>query len=163
MGGRREVFHEDKPLLQFASRLGQIFPLLEDGHLDELGGHLYYDLGGPLGVGSSIEGTEAGLNDGGRLGHASQVLGRLGGDQQRLEDDVVDSRAEASVVVLSLTDDNRKVKEAQSQRSELLLLLIRCVLLLLHLPLEDGQPVVVVSHIVLQIFHVLLDHADGVL
>ena len=69
MGGRIEVLHEDVPL-PLVSRLGQIFPLLEDGHFEDLGGQFDDDLGGALQVGCGVEGAETGLDKRGRLGYA---------------------------------------------------------------------------------------------
>ena len=52
MGGRSEVLHEDVPLL-LVSRLGQIFPLLED-----LGGQFDDDLGGPSELAAVLKGRK---------------------------------------------------------------------------------------------------------
>ena len=57
MGGRIEVLHEDVPL-PLVSRLGQIFPLLEDGHFEDLGGQFDDDLGGPSELAAVLKGRK---------------------------------------------------------------------------------------------------------
>ena len=57
VAGRNEVLHKDVPL-PLVSRLGQIFPLLEDGHFEDLGGQFDDDLGGPSELAAALKGRK---------------------------------------------------------------------------------------------------------
>ena len=111
VGGRRKILHQDKPLV-ISSRLGKvILLLLHDGDLYRPRGQLDDDLRRTSRVGGRIERPETGLNDCSHLWHRGEVFSCLRSYQERLEDCVIHPRTEASIVVVTLTRDDREVEE----------------------------------------------------
>ena len=66
---------------------------------------------------------------------------------------MIDTGAEAGIVVRSLIRRFRKVEDTQGEGAELLLLTIGHIFLLQHIPLQSRDAVIVDGHIILQCVH----------
>ena len=108
VGGRGEVLKQNVVLDISGQQLGEAFAVLEKGNFDgprrNFDYHVRWAAGAEHG---GVEGPEARLHHCSHLRDTRQVLGSFSGSENRLQNRIIDSRTEASVVVLSLTPGGR--------------------------------------------------------
>ena len=118
MRGWRQVFNQDVPAVPL-SWLGHVLPVFEDGDLERPRRQLDDDMRRwvivRLACRRRVERPETGLDQSCCLRYTVNVLSSLGCCEQWLEDSVIDTGTEASIVVLLFTYGHREVKEPEGQ------------------------------------------------